>query len=865
MRFRFCSHSVAARTRAALLAAPLGLLAPPLGLLAAQGAGGGESRWTRAEFAWEAGDYPRALATLDTLLDGADAETYRQRIALLTGEAWHTALVAEDARAPRWSADGRWLAYETGVGPTRRTRVAAAQDAAVRDGTARGGFPVLAEISGGGLAFAPSAARVAWIAGAGAQSALRIADLPASAPRAPAMTGRVLPLGGLLPAQVRFVRDGELLIVGASTPEARTALYRVTLDARGAVSAPERLSVTDSVVADVVPIGDGSVVLYGVGGRSPLQQGTGGAFTRGPARRQFALLDLRSRRETVIAGEGAVVSARGGHVAWITRESGRNRVYVAPVADPVMARVVHETSDALDALALSPDGGRVTFQQRPREDWELFTVHLADGRLERVTREIQHDLLPQWLDDTRLLAVMGEARHRRSYLYANGERTRLFHNNTVRTIAPEYEWVPSPDGTKLLIVAERDGDTVTPHRHLWCMDLTREVTAAELRARVADNLRAELALREEGARRFAPIADAVRAAVAEVSVDRVYRYGFDLFQFDSKHVTQPGNAKAREYLQAAYRGVGYRDVRAQAFAARTAVNQPTVPTANILAVLPGTTHPELVYVISSHFDSRAEGPGADDNTSGTSVLLETARVLANRPQAATIIFASLTGEESGLLGGREFVRVAKAEGLQLMGVLNNDMVGWANDQRLDNTIRYSNPGIRDVQHAAAIGFSDLITYDAFYYKSTDAQAFYDGYGDIVGGIGSYPVLGNPHYHMPHDVFETINHRLVAEVAKTTVASIMYLASAPSRLTGLTVAGQGGAAAVARWTAGPERDVVRYEVTWGPAAEPARYRAESTTPSLRLDNAPPGTLVRVRAVNATGLTGWDWAEAVRAER
>lgn len=832
----------AARTAALVLA----LAIPPF--LRAQPASIAEARWSRAELDWQAGDYPRALATLDSVLASADAPAFRERIALLTGEAWHTTLVAEDARAPRWSRDGRWIGYDAGPGASRVTRIAAARE----------GFPVHAEIAGTAVALAPTTSRVAWIAGTGDTAALRLADLPSRPPQRTRLDGRPVPLGALRPAQVRFASDSLLLVVAAPAGEVRTALYRVVLDRRGGAGAAVRVSLVDSVVTDPVSAADSHTVLYAVGGRSPLQQGTGGAFARGPARRQFALLDLRTGRETVIAGEGATLSARGTHVAWITRAAGRNRVHVAPAGAPDSARVVHETGDALEAPALSPDGSRVTFQQRPREDWELFTVHVADGRAERVTREIQHDLQPQWLDDTRLLAVMGEARHRRSYLYANGERTRLFHNNTVRTIAPEYEWVPSPDGTKLLVVAERDGDTVTPHRHLWCLDLAREVTVAELRARVADGLRGELALREQGARRFAPIADAVRAAVAEVSVDRVYRYGFDLFQFDSKHVTQPGNAKARAYLQQAYRGFGYTDVRAQSFEARTAVNQPPVPTANILAVLPGTTHPELVYVISSHFDSRAEGPGADDNTSGTSVLLETARVLATRPQAATIIFASLTGEESGLLGGREFVRVAKADGLRLVGVLNNDMVGWANDQRLDNTIRYSNPGIRDIQHAAAIQFSDLITYDAFYYKSTDAQAFYDGYGDIVGGIGSYPVLGNPHYHMPHDVLETINHRLVAEVAKTTVASIMYLASAPSRLTGLTVTPEGRDVARVQWTASPERDVVRYVVTWGPAADPTRHRAESTSPSLRLTDAPAGTVVQVRAVNARGMDGWDWA-------
>ena len=49
-------------------------------------------------------------------------------------------------------------------------------------------------------------------------------------------------------------------------------------------------------------------------------------------------------------------------------------------------------------------------------------------------------------------------------------------------------------------------------------------------------------------------------------------------------------------------------------------------TANVIATLKGTVNPELVYVVSSHFDSVAAGPGADDDTSGTAALLETARL-----------------------------------------------------------------------------------------------------------------------------------------------------------------------------------------------------------------------------------------------
>jgi hypothetical protein len=232
--------------------------------------------------------------------------------------------------------------------------------------------------------------------------------------------------------------------------------------------------------------------------------------------------------------------------------------------------------------------------------------------------------------------------------------------------------------------------------------------------------------------------------------------------------------------------------------------------------------------------------------------------LAGHPQPATIVFASFTGEEAGLLGSREFVKRALADRVHVAGALNNDMIGWANDYRLDNTIRYSNAGIRDVQHAAAMLFTRLITYDALYYKSTDAAAYYDAWGDIVGGIGSYPVLANPHYHQAHDLLETINHQLVTEVAKATAASVMLLASSPSRIADLKVNGVERGSATLSWTASPEKGVVAYIVAYGPAASPERRQVRVSKPTVTLTGITPGSIVAVKAVNAKGLEGWDWA-------
>jgi hypothetical protein len=603
-----------------------------------------------------------------------------------------------------------------------------------------------------------------------------------------------------------------------------------------------------------VPLPGGRYLLHAIVAGNPVRLPSGAAGLR--AASSFAIVDLQNGTARWISGTSASFSADGSAVTYIIRnDNSPSSLVVAPVAggDSV---VVKRSSDQLLNPSLSPDGKRVVFQMTPTHDAELYLIG-SDGKNEvRLTREIQHDLMPVWLDGNRILAVMGEGRHRRSYLYdaTTLRRTRLFHNNTVRTIAPEYEWVASADGKRVLIVAERDGNTVSPERGVYLTDLSRPVSDADLWLRVEANRASEIALRDKGLATFRPIAAAVKAVTSQVDVSRIYQYEKSLFDFDSKHISQPGNAKAIDYLTNTYRSFGYV-AGPQWFEPRGALGGKS---ANVLAVLKGTEHPELVYVVSSHFDSRAEGPGADDNTSGTAALLEAARVLADHPQPATIIFASFTGEEAGLLGSREFVRRAVADSVQVVGALNNDMLGWTNDGRLDNTIRYSNPGIRDIQHAAAQQFSAMITYDALYYKSTDAAAYYEAWGDIVGGIGSYPVLGNPHYHMPHDVLEFENHQLIAEASKTTVATLMLLASSPSRLTGLTLTRWQGGAAELRWTPSREGGVLRYEVTWGPEGDPEAHRLTVTGPQARLVGAKPGMMVQVRAVNRRGLSGWDWA-------
>ena len=104
---------------------------------------------------------------------------------------------------------------------------------------------------------------------------------------------------------------------------------------------------------------------------------------------------------------------------------------------------------------------------------------------------------------------------------------------------------------------------------------------------------------------------------------------------------------------------------------------------NVVAIQRGTTHPNRFIIMSGDIDSRIsdptnytdDSPGANDNASGMAGTIEAARVLSKYSFENSIIYVGLAGEEQGLFGGKGLAKHAQEQDWEIIGILNNDMIG----------------------------------------------------------------------------------------------------------------------------------------------------------------------------------------------
>ncbi|HEY4182758.1 MAG TPA: M28 family peptidase [Kofleriaceae bacterium] len=217
---------------------------------------------------------------------------------------------------------------------------------------------------------------------------------------------------------------------------------------------------------------------------------------------------------------------------------------------------------------------------------------------------------------------------------------------------------------------------------------------------------------------------------------------------------------AREYLTSELQGMGWTTQRG-AFAGGE----------NVYTTIPATMTPaEPEIIVGAHFDTVANSPGANDNASGTAVVLALAYYLTETPcRKAPVTLALFDLEETGLFGSRAFAMTRDPSAVRAVHTI--DQVAWDSDGDGRFEIESPTDTLFTEWSAAAqiVGVSVTRTTT----QGTDHEAFRDRGFAAVGLTEEY-VGGDtsPYRHLPTDTADTVNETYLGLAAKLTTQVVL---------------------------------------------------------------------------------------------
>lgn len=324
-----------------------------------------------------------------------------------------------------------------------------------------------------------------------------------------------------------------------------------------------------------------------------------------------------------------------------------------------------------------------------------------------------------------------------------------------------------------------------------------------------------------------------------------------------------------------------------------------VETSSVYATLRGDDPTRGTIVISSHYDSRnsdgndatRDAPGADDNGSGTSAVLEAARAMAGSHFKSTIVFACFDGEEQGLFGSAHFAKVLKDSGVRVEANFNNDIMGASvghageaspNDVRLfsealpvgakpgfvnatgtenDAPARELARAAKELGEAYVPGMHlDLIYRADRFLRGGDQESFAENAFPAIRYVEAHENFDHQHQDVRvenglqyGDLLKYVDFDYLARVTALNVAAIADLALAPSSPVAQLDARKLAYDSTLTWTAVP--GALAYEILWRQTNEAtwthARNVGTATTATLPLSK--DDWLFGVRALDGSGHT------------
>ncbi|MGQ9802161.1 MAG: M28 family peptidase [Candidatus Saccharicenans sp.] len=263
---------------------------------------------------------------------------------------------------------------------------------------------------------------------------------------------------------------------------------------------------------------------------------------------------------------------------------------------------------------------------------------------------------------------------------------------------------------------------------------------------------------------------------AEVSADNLRRGVVDLQNFGTRYAPTGNCLQAGQYIYDYFVSLGL-PVSYQEFYYSTYLCR------NVIAEVTGQTYPEQVVIICAHYDSTSDqrwtlAPGADDNASGTSAVLEAARIVASRPLDFTVRFILFSAEEQGLIGSLRYVQEKLDPAENILGVINLDMVAYADylPEDLDVIGNRSSGWLVDRLAALSVTYGPVqgkkIIDASFVYS--DHAPFWDRGISAICAIEDASVP-NPYYHKTTDTVDTLNFDFYRAAARGCLISLVDLA------------------------------------------------------------------------------------------
>ncbi|MBP2619127.1 M28 family peptidase [Chryseobacterium jejuense] len=227
----------------------------------------------------------------------------------------------------------------------------------------------------------------------------------------------------------------------------------------------------------------------------------------------------------------------------------------------------------------------------------------------------------------------------------------------------------------------------------------------------------------------------------------------------------------------------------------------SVTSKNLIITKTGTLYPNKYVIICGHFDT-INGPGVNDNGSGTSIILEAARILQNVPTEYSIKFIHFSGEEQGLIGSSHYVNnVVYQNGIRKLDiklVFNLDQVGGVKGNN-NNTVYCDEDqgGLSSNNAASAVVTQQLRNCTALYSPlqtavdpaaDTDYIPF-ERKGEIITGF--FERIRSTFPHSSKDTFANVDPVYVYNIGKATVGALQHFATASTTVAVNKSASQNG--------------------------------------------------------------------------